>query len=320
MQTILNVAEQLGAKLRRSSNEYVGACLRCGGRDRFSLNIKKNVWHCRGCGTGGDAIALARHVLDLSFPEACKFVGAEEKLTLVLDDFLPPPRLTLPPAPAAPAEPEPVPKWTRDLVAETIAGMKPVADSPGETYLRDVRKIDTAAIRDVLERTDAIGWHPSVYFSDPGHELHGKRRGAIVAVMTDAVTGAPTGAISRTYIHAGAKVGKAKTLSSPAGVVRLTPDEDVLEGMHIAEGLETSLCAMAMGFRPMWSTGSTVQMASLPPLDGVESLTILADHDANGAGEKAAQAAATNWLAAGKETKILMPPMIGDFNDFALAA
>jgi hypothetical protein len=57
--------------------------------------------------------------------------------------------------------------------------------------------------------------------------------------MTDPVTAAPTGGISRTYIDPvlGSKVGKAKTLAVPAGIVRLTPGEDVATGLFLAEGL-----------------------------------------------------------------------------------
>jgi hypothetical protein len=83
--------------------------------------------------------------------------------------------------------------------------------------------------------------------------------------MTDPVTAAPTGAISRTYLGPdGRKIGKAKTLGSPAGIVRLSPDADVLSGLAIAEGLETSLDMMARNFRPMWSMGSRVLMAVAP--------------------------------------------------------
>ena len=83
------------------------------------------------------------------------------------------------------------------------------------------------AIRDILERTDAIGWHPEVFFNEPGHPLHGQLLGCIVGVMTDPATAAPTGAISRTYVHEGHKIGKAKTLGSPAGIIRLSPDDEV---------------------------------------------------------------------------------------------
>ena len=59
--------------------------------------------------------------------------------------------------------------------------------------------------------------------------------------MSDPVTAQPTGAISRTYLHQGRKVAKAKTLGRPLGVIRLSRDEDVLEGLHLGEGIETAL-------------------------------------------------------------------------------
>jgi hypothetical protein len=171
----------------------------------------------------------------------------------------------------------------------------------------------------VLERTDAIGWHPAVYFHEPGHELHGRCLWCIVAVMSDPVTGNPTGAISRTYIgRDGRKIGKAKTLGKPKGVIRISRDEDVLGGLHIAEGLETALSGMAnvrRPMRPMWAMGDTGAMKKFPVLPGIEVLTILVDHDENGEGQRAAQTCACRWLEAGREVTRLTPEQPGDFND-----
>jgi hypothetical protein len=203
--------------------------------------------------------------------------------------------------------------YARQIVSEIV----PIVGTPGETYLRDVRRIDTSAIADVLERTDAIGWHPAVYFNDEGHALHDKRIGAIIAVMTDAVTGAPTCGISRTYIHDGQKVGKAKGLG-PAGIVRLSLDEDVLGGLFLAEGLETTLAGMSIGLRPMWSVGSTAIMAKLPVVSGIEAINILADNDANGAGERAARELQARWKSAGRVARVWKPKTRGDLNDILM--
>jgi hypothetical protein len=153
----------------------------------------------------------------------------------------------------------------RDLrsAAIYVRQMGPLAGTPGEAYLRIERKIDTAVISDVMNSTAAIGWHDEVFFRQENHRLDGRRIGAIIAVMTDALTGAPTGAISRTYIHEGQKIGKAKGLAG-SGVVLLTPDEDVLGGLHIAEGLETGLDRMAKGARPMWSTARPASWRNWP--------------------------------------------------------
>src|SRR5262249_52697167 len=46
-------------------------CPKCGGDDRFGINIKKNVFNCRGCDLGGDAIRFVQHLDDVDFNTAC---------------------------------------------------------------------------------------------------------------------------------------------------------------------------------------------------------------------------------------------------------
>ena len=75
---ILALAERLGSKLKRAgAGEYVGPCPVCGGKDRFGVNIKKQVWNCRGCGKGGDAIGLAQHAGGATFIEAVAALSDE---------------------------------------------------------------------------------------------------------------------------------------------------------------------------------------------------------------------------------------------------
>ena len=52
-----------------------------------------------------------------------------------------------------------------------------------------------------------------------------------------------------------------------------------LEGLFLAEGFETSLAALSIGLRPIWSVGSASTMAKFPLLSGIEYLTVIADHD-----------------------------------------
>src|ERR1700733_5212320 len=285
-----------------------GPCPQCGGKDRFSINVRKQVFLCRGCAARGNVIALVRFLDGCGFHEAVECLTGERAPA--------PPR----PAPAATDAPRDDDHDRRALMlARQIAfELCPMLESPGETYLRDIRRIETSAIEDVLSCTDAIGWHPAVCFNELGHALHRRKLGAIIAVMTDPVTAEPTGAISRTYIHEGRKLGKAKTLGSPAGIIRLSEDADVLEGLHIAEGLESAFSAMSKGFRPMWATGSAALMAKFPVLSGIEALTIIADHDAHGAGERAAAEVASRWREAGRETHVYLREVLGDFNDVLL--
>jgi putative DNA primase/helicase len=204
---------------------------------------------------------------------------------------------------------------TRRLITAYIRELGPIRKSPGEGYLAEERKINTDAIADVLKRVDAVGWHPAVHFYEPGHPLDHTRLGCIIGIMTDPVTALPTGAISRTYLHDGKKIGKAKTLGSPTGIIRLSEDADVLFGLHLAEGIETGLSLMAKGFRPLWATGSTSLMRTFPVLDVIEWLTIFADHDPNSAGEEAARATEARWRAVERKVRLRQPNEFGDFND-----
>jgi len=298
---ILNLALRLGARLRRvGASEWAGPCPVCGGRDRFGVNVAKQVWHCRHCDRGGDAIDLVRHLNGCSYGEALAFLGGSV--------WQKPKR---PPA-AVKAENT---SFVREQIATIMRELVHVRGTPGEQYL-NVRRIDTAAIADVLERIGAIGWHPAVYFKQPGHELNGRHLGCIVAIMTDPITADPTGAISRTYINANLqKVCKGKTLGSPPGIIRLSEDADVLYGLGLAEGFETTLDIMARGFRPCWSTGGKALMAAFPVLPAIQSLTLFADNDPDGGGLKAAQGAQARWLAAGRAARVRMTAKPGDIND-----
>ena len=75
------------------------------------------------------------------------------------------------------------------------------------------------------------------------------------------------------------------------------------------------MSAAALGFRPIWSTGSMSILSKFPVLSGIEALTVFADNDANGAGERAANELAARWLEAGREARVIVWDGIGDIND-----
>jgi hypothetical protein len=312
--SIMATLQGLDLRLKKNGpHELAGPCPRCGGVDRFNINTTKGAWFCRGCGgRGGDGISLLMHVRGLAFREAVDDLTGESSVER-------PAPAPIPAAVKAKSDDEAaaLEVFIRRMAAKSVAAMVPLAGTPGETYLRDVRKIDMSAISDVLGCTSSIGWQQECFFREKNHRLDRRNLGAIIAIMTDAVTGEPTGGISRTYIHEGQKVGKAKGLG-PAGIVRLSPDEDVTNGLHLAEGLETALDMMARGLRPMWSCGSTSIIAKMPVVSGIECLTILADHDENGAGERAAHELEQRWREARREVLVVAPAAPGDFNDITM--
>jgi hypothetical protein len=149
------------------------------------------------------------------------------------------------------------------------------------------------------------------------HRESGERRPAMVALVEHTEHG-PIG-VHITYLSID---GSMKATIEPAkrslglvggGAVRLAPAGEVL---MVAEGIETGLAAMQACELPAWAALSTSGMKALvlPPL--VRTIIILADHDANGAGERAARTAADRWLAEGRRVRLAMPPERGsDFND-----
>jgi hypothetical protein len=319
---VREIAENHHARLRREGRELVGPCLVCSCDDNgFAINPDKNIWNCRGCGKGGDAIALEMHLSGCSFVEAVKTLIGETQSAPTR-----PPREPTPEELAARAAAQAAERRRQQFIeataAEIITGIVPVRGTLAERYLSDQRRIEVDKIRDVLERIDAISFHPAIPLNEPGHPLHGHFLPAIIAIQTDPVTAAPTGGVARTYldldgrklIGLDGKSMKAKSLG-PMGVVRLSRDEDVLEGLFIAEGLESSLAAMdAENCRPMWAMGSKSMMAKLPVLNGIEFLTVCADHDQ--AGECAASEVCQRWADAGREAEMVWSKNAGeDFND-----
>ena len=99
----------------------------------------------------------------------------------------------------------------------------------------------------------------------------------------------------------------------PAGgaAVKLDADDAVTRGMYIGEGAETCLTALHLGLRPVWALGSKDQIAKFPVLNGVESLTILAEPDADAKVMECAE----RWHAAGREVLINRPIAGKDLND-----
>jgi putative DNA primase/helicase len=146
---------------------------------------------------------------------------------------------------------------------------------------------------------------------------------AMVAKMVDIHTNAFRG-VHRTALAADGR-GKAniaglgspkKMLGVAAGAcVKLTADEDVTYGLHIAEGIETALACERLGYSPIRAVLSAGGIAKFPVLPGIECLTVMADNDASGTGENAAVKCAEGWQRAGKEVRIFQWSEIGDFAD-----
>ena len=129
----------------------------------------------------------------------------------------------------------------------------------------------------------------------------------MVALFRDALTNKPD-RIDRTALALDAtKLDRMSLGPTKGSVIKLWPDEDVTTGLVIGEGIETTLAAATRishrgtRLQPAWAAGSATNLANFPVLTGVEFLTVLIDHDANGEGQRAASHAIWRWRDAGRE-------------------
>jgi phage/plasmid primase-like uncharacterized protein len=295
--------------------ECDGPCPRCGGTDRFSINTNKQVWNCRGCGKGGDVIDLVQHL------DGCNFVTAVEVLSGT-------PR---PPG----NDQQKIDSKRLHAFAEQHAQEHGQRDTEAQEQARRQLRyaeqlwressptlapeaLDYFARRgielDDVPEGGGLRWHPRCPWEDG-------TRPCVVARFTRPLSN-KTGGIWRRPITG----EKPKTLGPMrGGVIRLWPDDYVTVGLVIGEGVETTLAAATRIahkgtlLQPAWATGCAANMAAFPVLAGIESLTILVDHDASGAGQRAAEECAQRWRTTGCEVIRLTPSAVGtDFADIVV--
>jgi hypothetical protein len=108
----------------------------------------------------------------------------------------------------------------------------PLADTPGWGYFNQHRDLRIDALGDL---SHALRWH--------------KAEHAVIALMTHPLSDMPTG-VHRTFLSPDATKRERKMLGK-AGVIRLSPDEEVTYGLNIAEGIEKSVAILVAGWAPM---------------------------------------------------------------------
>jgi hypothetical protein len=159
------------------------------------------------------------------------------------------------------------------------------------------------------EYGDAIRFHPALRLGE-------RLLWAMVALLRDIITNEPCG-IHRTYLDDEArKVDRRMLGRSKGAAIKLDAHEEVTLGLHIGEGIETTMAGREFGFAPAWAVGSSGGVADFPVIAGLEALTLL--HDNDNASEKAIEKVRERYENAGCEVHIRQPEH-GDMND-ALAA
>jgi len=293
------ILTELGIDARHLVNQH-GPCPLCGGSDRFRFDDKggNGTYFCSGCGSGdgmklamlwtGQAFAACAARID----EMCGHIEAQAPQTTDKDRAQ---------------------RAVRRL-RKVGAQLKPIGDlDPVAHYLR--RRGIKNPPREFLR------YHPALGYFERG-DLGMEKRGdypAMVAAMRR-----PDGSIETfhaTYLTADghkARVAKAKKLmGAPHGIsgcaIRLS---EVQPHIGIAEGIETALSVTELFGLPCWSVSSAHGIETFEPPEGVETVSIFADADANFTGQAAATACAKRLAFAGYRVNMPCFPEVGtDYND-----
>jgi putative DNA primase/helicase len=154
-----------------------------------------------------------------------------------------------------------------------------------------------------------------------GRHPSGARRPQMIALVEHIEFG-PV-AVSRTFLapDGGGKatVNPVRIFTGPVGggAIRLAPirpDRPVALG----KGIETTLSVMQACHLAGWAALSAIGIEKLMLPPEARTVLICADHDVNGAGERAARRAAKRFISEGRKVRLAMPPQGLDFNDLLM--
>jgi putative DNA primase/helicase len=266
----------LGVERRYLRNKH-GPCPACGGTDRFRWDDKNGdgTFYCSRCGAGSGVDLLMR-VRGLSFRQAALLI--EQTILDTRASFLG--RDDLPAS---------TPQRSEAAIADAVNALWRRADplrtgDPVDLWFRHRGisvPIPPASLRTAMRvrhRGPPLTFHP-----------------AMLAQLTDPDATPVT--LHRTWLtHTGTKApvepvrmfcpGKVP----PASAVRLAPPGPVL---GVAEGIETALAAQQLFGIPVWACLTAGRLKTFQPPVGTTQLIVCADHDADGTGQRAADALAS---------------------------
>jgi phage/plasmid primase-like uncharacterized protein len=257
--TIMEVVRARNIKLPYSSGRarkhLAGPCPVCRGDDRFSVDLSKGLFFCRGCGVGGDAIDLVRLI------EKCDFVGAVEQMT-------------------------------GSVRGQDSGGPLGIWHEACDAYGTPVERY--LANRRLVLPSGALRYHPACPFAGSKtpamialvRGIESNKPQAIHRTALDA-SGNKIEIEGKDKMALGPIGGGAIKLTADEDV---TIALGIAEGIETALSLQR---LPEWGGSPVWSLISAGGIRKFPLLSGIETLVIAADKDT--AGENAALEVAERW-------------------------
>jgi putative DNA primase/helicase len=266
---ILEVGRRyVGNLMPVGASEWAGPCPVCAGKDRFSVNTKKQIWNCRGCGKGGDVIALAQHAGGATFAQAVAALSGEV------------PAVVRPPPPRPSPIPDADARRQHEKARWLWAQRRPLAGSIAETYLREVRGYE-GPLPATLGFLSAFKDHPPSLIAAFG--LPDEPEPGVLAEPRDAqsvqlIALAPDGS-GKADVEI-----KKRTIGAHKGLpIVVSPPNDLL-GLSIHEGVEDALSAYEATNLGCWASGGAPflpDLANAVP-SYIEVVTIVGHQDRAG--------------------------------------
>ncbi|WP_299558690.1 hypothetical protein [uncultured Sulfitobacter sp.] len=250
------VVHRIGiAGLIAQGAEMVGPCPLCGGKDRFAINLRSNLFQCRKCDDvkGGDQIALVMQVLNLSFPDALKWLCGDAPAHIDPAELQ---RRRARAAADAARQAEEQDRYRRRAIddAKRIWQRSEGADRGLVRAYLKARGITETMMPEVPRALRLLPDHP--YVKKVAGQLVTCHRGPCMISAIQA-PGGMLEAVHQTWISAAAPHGKAQITqdgadlpaklvrgSKKGGAIRLHTPRDT-DTMVVGEGIETTLTAMA---------------------------------------------------------------------------
>ena len=280
------------------------ACPVHGGTDGFRLfrDVRETGGGiCNSCGAFSDGFALLMWMNGWRFSDALRAVAATlPRSNLDRGPSLPVPTRSTPARRSSSA-------WRRAAIekvwVQTLDPQDPSA-APLQRYLAGRRlNHEGLAIR-------ALRFHPALPYWQNGHRTG--RYPAMIARVTS-----PTGeliTLHRTYLTEDgqkAPVAAPRKLMAYPEELRLTGSAIRLANhngsLGLAEGIETALAVILMTGEPTWAATSAGMLERFEPPPDVEALTVWADRDRSGTGERSARILADRVSAHGLTVEVRLP-------------
>jgi hypothetical protein len=274
--------ERRGIKLLGRGPERCGPCPRCGGTDRFAINLRKQVWNCRGCKRGGNITELVQHLDGCSFRDAvARLTGEALETCDAAGDRKRDSKTNQRPYERRAANAEAYERQQHKKAAWLWSQRRPIGGTVVEKYLSEVRGYSGPAPSTLGFLPPSIAEHHPAMIAAFG--IPDEPEPGILGELRN------VGSIHLTLLKPDGS-GKAELarpkliIGRPLGwPIVLAPPNDLL-GLAITEGIEDALTAHQVTGLGAWVAGSGGFMPALGERvpDYFEAVTIFAHADQTG--------------------------------------